>query len=527
MSLLKVENAIILAAGIGSRLVPVTYELPHGLVPIRGEPLIERQIRQLLEKGITEIIIVVGYLKEQYEYLIDKYGVQLILNPEFSVKNSLASLFCARSYLKNSYILFANNWINENIFNSTEEKSWCSCVYKTSSDSDLCVTTDDAGRIIDVAASNGCVSWVICGPVFLSKTLSQGFAKKIEEYYKKPGKEDCVWEDVFVNELHHFDLYINRQSVGNVQKFKTLEELRWFDPGYYIKTQNSMINTIKDVFGVKESKIVDIQNLETGMTNRSFAFSLNEKSYIFRMPGEGTEELINRKQESEVYRAVKNLRLSDEIVLFDEETGYKISTFYENARNTDPHNRRDIELSMEILRRIHQSGIRVAHSFDIDKEIIRYLALCDERNALRFQDNEETYEKMKVLIEQIQKMHVQDVLCHIDCNPDNFIRLADGSIKLVDWEYAGMGDPIMDVSMYSIYSYYSKEDMDELLKIYLERDPNKDERLRLYIYTALGGYLWALWTEYKQSFDVEFGGYGARMYQYAKDFYDLLQQENI
>jgi thiamine kinase-like enzyme len=182
---------------------------------------------------------------------------------------------------------------------------------------------------------------------------------------------------------------------------------------------------------------------------------------------------------------------------------------------------------MEVLRRIHQSGVRVAHSFEIGKEISRYLDLCNERNAIRFTDYRETYEKMKVLIEYANNMHIPEVLCHIDSNPDNFIRLEDGSIRLVDWEYAGMGDPIMDISMYSIYSYYSKRKMDELLKIYLQCVPTKNESLRLYIYTALGGYLWALWAEYKQSFDVEFGDYGKKMYQYAKDFYDLLQQEYL
>jgi len=81
----KVDNAIFLAAGFGSRFVPITYELPKGLVSVKGEPMIERQIRQLLEKGINEIIIVVGYLKEKFDYLIDKYKVKLVYNPDYSI----------------------------------------------------------------------------------------------------------------------------------------------------------------------------------------------------------------------------------------------------------------------------------------------------------------------------------------------------------------------------------------------------------------------------------------------------------
>ena len=116
----NVDNAVILAAGFGSRFVPITYELPKGLVPVRGEPLLERQIRQLQEKGINDIIIAVGYLKEKFDYLIDKFGVRLVYNPEYAVKNNLASLYYVRAYLKNSYILSADNWMDTNIFNAAE-----------------------------------------------------------------------------------------------------------------------------------------------------------------------------------------------------------------------------------------------------------------------------------------------------------------------------------------------------------------------------------------------------------------------
>jgi CTP:phosphocholine cytidylyltransferase-like protein/thiamine kinase-like enzyme len=521
MNLYKVDNAIILAAGFGSRFVPITYELPKGLVSVKGEPMLERQIKQLKEKGISEIIIVVGYLKEKFDYLIDKYNVKLVFNPEYAVKNNIASLYYVRDSLKNSYILYADNWIKENIFNSSEEKSWYSCVYKEGPTSEWCVETDKTGRITNVTIG-GHDSWVMYGPVFFTQPFSGSFAKKIEEYYKMPGKENYMWENVFIDELRHFDLYINKQDGNNVYEFETIEELRRFDQDYYDKTPNVLLKTIENVFNVKENEIVDIKNLKAGMTNRSFVFSINNKPYIFRLPGEGTDKLINRKQERAVYTAIKNLGVSDEVIYFDENTGYKITEYYKGARNTDAKNREDIEISMEVLRKFHQCGLKVGHSFDIESEISRYITLSNERNAIRYSDNEETYGKMKDLIALVKKMNVPQVLCHIDSNPDNYIRLADGSLRIIDWEYSGMCDPLMDISMYSIYSYYSKSEMDELLKMYLQREPDKDETTRLYIYAALGGYLWAIWTEYKQSFGVEFGDYGMKMYRYAKDFYNYL-----
>ena len=84
------KNAIILAAGFGMRMVPINTETPKGLLEIKGERLIERTIRQLHEVGITEIYVVVGFMKEQYEYLIDEYGVELIVAPDYDIPHDPA-----------------------------------------------------------------------------------------------------------------------------------------------------------------------------------------------------------------------------------------------------------------------------------------------------------------------------------------------------------------------------------------------------------------------------------------------------
>ena len=231
VGLYPVDNAVILAAGLGSRLGPVTEDLPKGLLTIRGEPLLERQIRQLTEKGITEIILVVGYQKEKFDYLVSKYSVKLIYNPEYAVKNNLSSLYCARSFLKNTYLLSADHWMNDNIFNATEEKSWYSCVYREGPTSEWCVRTSSDGKITEVTIG-GYDSWVMYGPVFLSNPFSVKFAKCIEEYYLKPGNDNYFWENVFIDELPNFDLYINKQNSDNVYEFDTLDDLRQLDPAY-------------------------------------------------------------------------------------------------------------------------------------------------------------------------------------------------------------------------------------------------------------------------------------------------------
>ena len=112
----KVKNAIILAAGFASRCAPLSYERPKGLFIIKGEILIERQIKQLLDKGITEIYVVVGYKKELFFYLEKKYGVKLIINTEYTVRNNLSSVYAAKKYFGNSYICYSDNYLNVNGF---------------------------------------------------------------------------------------------------------------------------------------------------------------------------------------------------------------------------------------------------------------------------------------------------------------------------------------------------------------------------------------------------------------------------
>ena len=97
-----VKNAIILAAGKSDRFAPFTYEKPKGLFCVKGDVLIERQIEQLHEAGINEIYVVVGYMKEKFFYLEQKYGVKLLINNQFGKKGNLYSLYVARKHLGNT-----------------------------------------------------------------------------------------------------------------------------------------------------------------------------------------------------------------------------------------------------------------------------------------------------------------------------------------------------------------------------------------------------------------------------------------
>ena len=137
----KVDNAIILAAGLSTRFAPISYEKPKGLLQVRGEILIERQIKQLKEAGINDITIVAGYKKEQYFYLEDTLGVSFVINEEYAERNNHSSLMAVRDRLKNTYICSSDIYYEANPFNQYEWKAFYSAQYSKGITEEWCLTT--------------------------------------------------------------------------------------------------------------------------------------------------------------------------------------------------------------------------------------------------------------------------------------------------------------------------------------------------------------------------------------------------
>lgn len=540
----RVDGAVVLAAGFGSRFVPLTFETPKGLLEVFGERMVERQIRQLHEAGITDITVVVGYLKEKFEYLIDKYQVKLLFNPEYSCKNTLATVYHARDLFKgrNVYLLSSDNWLQENMYHSWECGAWYSLSHSDGETSEWCVSFNKKGRITGVEVG-GKDCWFMYGPVYLSKEFSDAFFPILEAYYQMPGTEQLYWEHVFMELLNgdwerrfrHAGLslpenqtapamYANCQPDHQVYEFENLEELRKFDPRYQTHSDNKAMELVSRVMQVEESEIRNIKCLKSGMTNKSFLFDVDGHSYICRIPGPGTELLINRKQEGAVYSVISGLGITERLIYFDPENGYKIAKYYDGARNGDPRSPEDIAKCMELLRRFHQSGLQVDHPFDIRERINFYEMLCRTHGNILFEDYREVHTRMTELMDWLDSLGRPETLSHIDSNFDNFLMLPDGGVRLIDWEYAGMCDPLIDLAMCSIYSYYNIEETDTLMENYFQRKPTEEERLIVYAYMALGGFLWSLWAVYKSALGEEFGEYTLIMYRYAKDFSRIVQK---
>lgn len=514
------RQAVILAAGAGMRMIPLNMEVSKGLLEVNGEVLIERLIRQLQEVGIREIYVVVGFMKEKYEYLMDAYGVELIVNPEYALKNNLHSLYLAREHLTNAYVIPCDIWCSHNPFSREELYSWYMVTDRF--DHDSSVRVSHKGELI--AVPKGTAGNSMIGICYLTQPYSDTVCTRLEAMDAEPRYDDVFWEET-LRDKGRMIVPARLMDSGEAVSIKTFEQLRELDSqSDHLKSE--AIRTICDALHADMEEITQVTVLKKGMTNRSFLFSCKGKRYIMRIPGEGTAQLVDRRHEAAVYQAIREKNICDDIAYISPDNGYKITEYLADARVCNPEKAEDVRRCMQRLREFHELRLTVAHTFDIFGQIEFYESLWNGAPSI-YKDYRQTKENVFSLRGYIDA-HVQErVLTHIDAVPDNFlfVKRDDGSeeIRLIDWEYAGMQDPHVDIAMFCIYALYDRRQVDETIAAYFPGGCSEAVRLKIYCYIAACGLLWSNWCEYKWTLGVEFGEYSLRQYRYAKEYYRIVR----
>ena len=508
------QRAIILAAGFGMRMVPINTEIPKGLMEVKEEVLIERMIRHLHEVGITDIQVVVGFMKERYEYLIDEFQVKLVVNSEYQVKNNLHSLSKVKSSLDKTYIIPCDIWSEENPFSDFEPYSWYMVTNEQSIESTVRVNRKRELVMID-ETEQGNQMIGLCYVMGEEATLIQ---EKLQEFAKKPSYDHEFWECT-LQDKNKWIIPSKVVDSEQIIEINTYEQLREID-GNSANLQTDAISIIQDCFNVEVDEIKNITVLKKGMTNRSFLFECQNQKYIMRIPGEGTDHLINRKEEADVYQALENRQICDDVLYMNPDNGYKITAYLEDATNCDAENWDEVEACMTKLREFHELNLTVAHHFDIFGQIDFYESLWNGEKSY-FKDYETTKTAIFELKKWIDTLEKNETLVHIDAVPDNFLFTKDG-IRIIDWEYAGMQDPHVDIAMFCIYSLYSREQVNHLIDLYFKGDVSPIIRTKIYAYIASAGLLWSNWCEYKRSLGIDFGEYSLCQYRYAKEYSKLV-----
>lgn len=276
-----VRNAIIMAAGTASRFVPLSAERPKGLLEVKGEVLIERQIRQLQDAGITDITIVVGYKAEMFEYLRAKFGVSIVLNEDYYRYNNTSSVIRVLDKLSNTYICSSDNYFPENVFREIQDDSFYSALYAEGETDEYCLTFDADDNITAVTVG-GRDSWYMVGHVYFSEDFSNAFKQILVAEYEKEETKQGYWEDVYIRFIRQLPMMkIHRYKEHEIEEFDSIDELRLFDESYVADTRSSVVQGIAKRLNCNESDLSHFTRIKHEGDYLFFTFRKGDDTYSY------------------------------------------------------------------------------------------------------------------------------------------------------------------------------------------------------------------------------------------------------
>lgn len=256
-----------------------------------------------------------------------------------------------------------------------------------------------------------------------------------------------------------------------------------------------------------------------GLTNRTFAVTMPSGKYVFRLPGEGTEELIDRRDEKVSNELADKLGIDARLVYFDRTTGVKVSSYIEQAVTMSPESMREhgaIVESARLLRTLHTCGQDTGVKFDVFAMASRYEGIIRSKGVSLYGDYGRIADFVARIKNRVDRFGIPNVPCHNDPLCENWVR-SPQRLYLVDWEYAGMNDPLWDLADVSIEAGYTADRDALLLETYFGEPPDEEARFRFIANKAYLDFLWSLWGKTRVPYD------GDAMESYALARYTRLK----
>lgn len=271
----------------------------------------------------------------------------------------------------------------------------------------------------------------------------------------------------------------------------------------------------KQLFEMEQ--VLDIKRLG-GLTNHTYCVTLKRGKLLYRLPGEGTETLINRKYEKISTELACSVGVDSELIYFDAETGVKISQYIDNSETLSPETMRENEniiSAAKIFSKIHNSNIDTKVPFNVFEMAADYEKFIIDNKGTLFEDYVKVKNSVMELKNKVDAIGVHLVPCHNDPLCENWIK-DQNRLYLVDWEYAGMNEAMWDLADLSIEASFTNEMDQLLLNTYFDNNVTQDDTLRFKANKIYLDYLWSLWGKTRVPFD------GKVMEQYALDRYERL-----
>lgn len=500
-------NAIILAAGKSNRFAPFTYEKPKGLFRVKGEILIERQIEQLQAAGVNEIYVIIGYMKEKFFYLEQKYGVHLVVNNEFGKKGNLYSLYVARQYLEDTFICCADHYFVNNPFlaDNKDNVSYRACTFYSGKFREFSVECSDAG-VITAMEVGGKDSLAMVGHAYMNKKFSSVFRQFMEAEIDDFGVSSMFWEEFYAKHIRQLTFYKKQFENSEILEFDSIEDLRVFDSDFLMNVDSEIISNVCDVLDCHPNDVTDIEIINAGLTNVSFSFKCERDGakYVYRHPGGTAGNLIDRCAELFAQMAAKDTGI-DKSIIYMELSGWKISHYVSDAKNCDFEKNEDqLKVAMDYIHRIHAvEPDKTVKIFDNLQEGKKLMTIASATKGNLIKEFAPLVEKVERLYPRVQadakRLGYGLVLCHNDVYEPNYLYDDKGEIYLIDWEYAGINYGANDIGCILCRYDWTDEQIERYLKAYVGRELTADEH-RYYIgFIPISAFYWFCWGLYKGS----------------------------
>ncbi len=230
----RAVRAVLMAAGIGKRMQPVSLDIPKPLIPVNGKAMIETVIEGLHSNGIYEIYIVVGYQKEQFELLREKYKtITLIENPYFNVSNNISSLYVARDYIENAIIMDGDQILhNYKILTPEFERSGYCSAWNSEETKEWMQTVKD-GIVVDCSRTGGKNAWQLFSVSFWCQKDALQLKELTKIEFETHRNWNIYWDDIplFLYK-EKFRLAIRKIRMGDITEIDSYEELIKVDKSY-------------------------------------------------------------------------------------------------------------------------------------------------------------------------------------------------------------------------------------------------------------------------------------------------------
>lgn len=502
-------------------------EIPYPLKTFAsGLCLLDRTLSILRELNMQNIYIVVGYKAELFrKYEAD--DVTLVLNPKYEFTASMGSLAMIKNLVKEDFMLIeSDTFFGRTVLEKLSARTEGNCLSMTeeSGSGDECYVETKSGFAVKITKDRH----QVCnfeGEMIGVSRISLNTYQKLIEAWDSSNNSYLNYEYLLMDVTEALDrpvIKFKNLIWGDVdcqEDFKKLQNdiyprLRRREDPFDHDNLLMHLQTIFPDDDVSSAEFVQIG----GMSNKNFKVIFNGKEYVLRVPGNGSEGMVERSNEE--FNAIEGCKLgvNPQIRYFNSKTGIKLAEFITNAEtlNSATIQRHDnMKKIAKIYQTIHGSHIRLKNEFNIFQEIEKYDILMERAGATMYEGWESIRPQVMELETYLNELGVELCPCHNDALYENFIKAMDGTVYLIDWEYSGMNDPMADLAALFLEADFSVENEDYMLDNYFSGEIPSNVPEKILCYKILWDYLWAQWTVIKEAKGDNFGTYGMDRYRRA------------